>query len=119
VDRGGVGALQGHAVTHADVMAAIEARGGGLVASFVLDARGQTLGAPREGRKLHSCSGCGEPGHTLLRCNGPGNPPRPTYDQQRSAKVKRPREARPRFTRDSLDATRAILAAQREAKGRR
>ncbi len=49
---------------HADIVAAIEAHGGRLVASFVLDEDGRTVGArPTHNRKA-TCSVCGEKGHT-------------------------------------------------------
>jgi hypothetical protein len=78
-------------VSHADVLAAITARGGRLVASFTIDKRGDVLGAgsrpkrQHQRRKLYSCTGCGAAGHSTRRCNGPGNPPRPTSDERRRA----------------------------------
>lgn len=75
-------------MSHASVLAAIAATGGRVVASFELDEDGQTIGADRHlgEKRLSRCSACGERGHTIKRCNGPGVAPRPTYDQRRRAR---------------------------------
>ena len=79
-------------MSHLEVLVAIEGRGGRLVASFVLDSRGQTLGSGRDGRipgqrreanRRARCSGCDQTGHILSRCNGPGQPPKPTHRERR------------------------------------
>jgi hypothetical protein len=79
-------------VTHVDVLAAIEARGGRLVASIVLDEDGRTMGSGRDGRipgqrreynATRHCTGCGDVGHDRKRCNGKGNPPKPTHRERR------------------------------------
>jgi hypothetical protein len=70
-------------VTHADIVKAIEARGGRVVASLVLDETGQTEGAPREYNSKIRCSVCGERGHSRKRCDGPGQPLKPTYEERR------------------------------------
>jgi hypothetical protein len=88
-------------MTHVEIVQAIVARGGRLIASFVLDEYGRTLGAPVTQRRPHHCSACNVSGHTLARCNGPGNEPRLTHSERRKLKG------------DGLDETRAILAARR------
>lgn len=72
-------------MTHVEIVAAIEARGGRLVASFVLDDLGRTVGTPRDRHRMNTCGECGEPGHTIRRCNGMGNAPQPTYEEKRKA----------------------------------
>jgi hypothetical protein len=75
--------VPGEAVTHAEIVQAIEARGGYVAFSVKLDSQGNTPGARRE-RKEHSCSRCGRGGHSIQRCNGIGQPPKPTHEQRRS-----------------------------------
>lgn len=76
----------GKAVSHAEIVQAITARGGRLVASFVLDADGQTVGHRTSNRRCH-CTSCGAPGHTAMRCNGEGVAPKPTHRERRKAEA--------------------------------
>lgn len=70
-------------ITHEIIVVAIERSGGRLTASFTLDADGETIGLRRTHNRRTTCGACGEPGHTIARCNGPGQPPRPTYAERR------------------------------------
>lgn len=96
-----------------EILAAILANGGKLVASFVLDADGRTVGAPITHNKRTHCSNCGGPGHTTRRCNGFGNEPKLTY----AAKEKIAR-LRKRADYD-LEEAKAEIARRIEAKGKR
>lgn len=69
--------------SRACVVAAIEKSGGKLVASFELDADGRTVGARLTSNRFYRCSACGEDGHSKARCNGPGQPPMPTFHERR------------------------------------
>jgi hypothetical protein len=72
-------------MTHAEIVAVIERHGGRLVASFTLDADGQTIGARRDRNRTNTCGACGACGHTIRRCKGAGEAPRPTYEERRKA----------------------------------
>lgn len=75
---------------HAFIVATILANGGRMVASFELDARGQTVGARLTSNRFYRCSACGQDGHSIERCQGEGKPPRPTYQERRAqAKIER------------------------------
>lgn len=89
-------------MTHADIVKAIESRAGRIVASFVLDADGRTVGGRSTHNKRSRCSACGEVGHIVTRCNGKGNEPRAKYEDTRS-----------------MSETRRILAERRAARMKR
>lgn len=100
---------------HIAVVEAIN-RTGRLVASFSLDADGRTIGAPSTHNRRSRCSGCDTEGHTLERCQGAGNPPRPTYQERRVAQ--RIEKLRRKADYD-LDEARAEIARRIAAKGRK
>lgn len=92
----------GEAVSHSDILAAITARGGRLVASFEIDARGDT---------------CDGTDHVASRCNGAGNPPRPRYQRQRKADAAGDwLGAAAKAAGDELAETKGILAALAEQR---
>jgi hypothetical protein len=62
--------------THADIVAAIEAGGGRIAASFELDEHGRSIGGDSHDVRGHRCSVCGRRGHNARRCQGEGLPPR-------------------------------------------
>lgn len=97
---------------HLRVIAAIEARGGRLVASLELDDMGRTIGAPTPFR-AYRCSSCHADGHSIERCNGPGVPPRPSYSERRVQE--RIRKIAKRHDYD-LDAAKAELQRRIEAR---
>lgn len=78
-------------MTHAEIVAAIERSGGRLVASFELDARGRTMGlaSRQESNAQRHCGACGEPGHDVKRCMGPGKEPAPNQRDVRGRRVER------------------------------
>lgn len=102
-------------MSHADVVAAIELGGGSLRASFELDEHGRTVGDNMRER-IHHCAECGERGHNALRCNGEGQPPKPTYSERRTAERVRSLARRANY---DLDEARAELQRRIEARRKR
>lgn len=97
-------------MTPAELIASV---GGTLVASFELDSEGRTIGGKSEGYRQYRCSGCHADGHSIERCNGPGNPPRPSYSERRVQE--RIRKIAKRHDYD-LDAAKAELQRRIEAR---
>lgn len=102
-----------HAVTPAELIASV---GGTLRASFSLDEMGRTIGGQSEGYRTYRCSSCLQDGHSIERCNGAGQPPRPTYEERRVAQ--RIEKLRRKADYD-LDEARAEIARRIAAKGKR
>lgn len=95
----------------------IESVGGVLVASFELDAEGRTIGRGCSGGvRDYRCSGCGRRGHSIERCNGEDQPPKPTYHERRVAERVRKLVKRANY---DLDEARAELQRRIEARRRK
>lgn len=68
------------------VLEAITARGGRIVYSVTIDETGQDVDALRTYQRRRRCGACGEHGHDVKRCMGPGVAPRPTQRERRLAR---------------------------------
>lgn len=103
-------------MSHADIVAAIKLGGGSLRASFELDEHGRTVGVHSDSNRRYRCSGCGKDGHSIERCNGEGQPPKPTYSERRMAERVRKLARRADY---DLDEARAELQRRIEARRKR
>lgn len=107
----------GYSMTmHSAVLAALHDHGGRLVASFELDADGRTIGARSESNRSYRCSGCGRSGHSIERCNGEGQPPKPSYRESRMAERVRKLAAKANY---DLETAQQELQRRSEARRKR